>query len=261
MELKDKVALVTGAARGIGGEIAFALAGDKVRVAAADILQPDSEEFKVFLRRAGSDGREIFPLQVDVADSSSVARMVEKTISHFGQLDILVNSAGVISVSPVAEMEEREWDRTMNVNVKGVFLCCKAALPFLLKRGEARIVNVASVAGKAGRPGLAHYSASKHAILGFTKSLAYEVAPHNITVNAVNPGIVDTPMWNQVLAPHFAKQRGADPKKTFTAIIKERIPLGRPQTLEDIAQAVLFLCKSPNITGCSLTVDGGYTML
>lgn len=261
MDLKDKAALVTGAARGIGREIALALAGEKVRVAAADIMKTGSEEFETLTSKARKEGREIMPLSVDVADSSSVAQMMAKTISRFGQLDILVNSAGVISVSPVAEMEEREWDRVMNVNVKGVFLCCKAALPFLMKRGEARIINVASVAGKAGRPGLAHYSASKHAILGFTKSLAYEVAPHNITVNAVNPGIVDTPMWNQVLAPHFAKQRGSDPEKTFAEIIKERIPLGRPQTLGDIAQAVLFLCKSPNITGSSLTVDGGYTML
>jgi len=95
----------------------------------------------------------------------------------------------------------------------------------------------------------------------FTKSLAYEVAPRNITVNTVNPGIVETPMWSRILAPHFGKQRGEDPEKTFATIIQKRIPLGRPQTSDDIAQAVLFLCQSPNITGCSLTVDGGYTML
>jgi meso-butanediol dehydrogenase / (S,S)-butanediol dehydrogenase / diacetyl reductase len=261
MNLKNKVALVTGAARGIGGAITLALAREKIRVAAADILEPEGAEFQGLMAKAKEEGLEIFPLHVDVADSASVAGMIQKSLTRFGQLDILVNAAGVISVSPVLEMEERVWDHTMDVNVKGVFLCCKAALPHLIKRGEARIINVASVAGKAGRPGLAHYSASKHAILGFTKSLAYEAAPHNVTVNAVNPGIVDTPMWNQILAPHFAKQRGSDPEKTFASIIKERIPLGRPQTLEDIAQAVLFLCKSPNITGSSLTVDGGYTML
>jgi meso-butanediol dehydrogenase / (S,S)-butanediol dehydrogenase / diacetyl reductase len=261
MDLKNKVALVTGAARGIGGAITLALAREKIRVAAADILEPEGAEFQGLMAKAKEEGLEIFPLHVDVAESASVAGMIQKSLTRFGQLDILVNAAGVISVSPVLEMEERVWDHTMDVNVKGVFLCCKAALPHLIKRGEARIINVASVAGKAGRPGLAHYSASKHAILGFTKSLAYEAAPHNVTVNAVNPGIVDTPMWNQILAPHFAKQRGSDPEKTFASIIKERIPLGRPQTLEDIAQAVLFLCKSPNITGSSLTVDGGYTML
>jgi meso-butanediol dehydrogenase / (S,S)-butanediol dehydrogenase / diacetyl reductase len=261
MNLKNRVALITGAARGIGGAIALALAREKVRIAAADILKPDSFEFQSLAAKAKEEGLDLVPLNADVADSGSVAGMIQETLTRFGQLDILVNAAGVISVSPVAEMEETVWDRTMAVNVKGVFLCCKAALPHLIKRGEGRIINVASVAGKAGRPGLAHYSASKHAVLGFTKSLAYEAAPHNVTVNAVNPGIVDTPMWNQILAPHFAKQRGSDAEKTFASIIKERIPLGRPQTLEDIAQAVLFLCKSPNITGSSLTVDGGYTML
>jgi meso-butanediol dehydrogenase/(S,S)-butanediol dehydrogenase/diacetyl reductase len=261
MNLENKVAIVTGAARGIGGAVALALAREKVRVVAADILNTEGAEFQALLAKTNEEGLEIFPFSVDVADRSAVKEMVRKALFRFGQLDILVNAAGIISVCPVADMDEKEWDRIMDVNLKGVFLCCQAAIPQLIKRGEGRIINVASVAGKAGRPGLAHYSASKHAILGFTKSLASEMASHNITVNAVNPGIVDTPMWNQILAPHFAKQRGSDPEKTFAAIIKERIPLGRPQTLEDIAQAVLFLCKSPNITGSSLTVDGGYTML
>ena len=260
MNLIDKVALVTGAARGIGREIALALGRERVRVAAADIAKIESAEFQGLLGEANKEGLEILPLQADVTAGRAVEEMIQKTLSHFGQLDILVNAAGVISVSPVMEMEEPEWDRILNVNLKGVFLCCKAALPHLIKRGEARIINVASVAGKAGRPGLAHYSASKHGIQGFTKSLAYEVAPHNVTVNAVNPGIVETPMWSQILAPHFGKLRGVDPEEAFAAIIKDRIPLGRPQTLDDIAQAVLFLCKSQNITGSSLTVDGGYTM-
>lgn len=261
MDLRNKTALVTGAARGIGREIALALAKEGVRVAAADIAAVDGPEFGELLREAGRERLEILPLQADVAARAAAEEMVKKTLERFGGLDILVNAAGVISVSPVLDLEEKEWDRVLNVNLKGVFLCCRAALPHLIKRGEGRIVNVASVAGKAGRPGLAHYSASKHGVQGFTKSLAYEVAAHNITVNAVNPGIVDTPMWSEILAPHFGKQRGADPKEVFAAIIRERIPLGRPQTLDDIARAVLFLLRSPNITGCSLTVDGGYTML
>lgn len=261
MELKNKAGLVTGAARGIGREIALALAREGVRVAAADIAGIEGPELRGVLNEAEGERLEIFPVQADVAVGGAVDEMVRKTVARFGGLDILINAAGVISVSPVLEMEEREWDRVLNVNLKGVFLCCRAALPHLIRSGEGRIVNVASVAGKAGRPGLAHYSASKHAVQGFTKSLAYEVAPHNVTVNAVNPGIVDTPMWSEILAPHFGKKRGTDPEKAFAAIIRERIPLGRPQTLNDIAQAVLFLCKSPNITGCSLTVDGGDTML
>jgi meso-butanediol dehydrogenase/(S,S)-butanediol dehydrogenase/diacetyl reductase len=259
--LSGKVALVTGGARGLGGGIALALAREKVKVAAADIIGVDSVEFQDLLHKANDEGVEISPFNIDVTDTVSVKKAIDKTVSRFGQLDILINAAGVVSVSPVSELEEQEWDRVMNVNIKGVFLCCKAALPHLIDRGEGRIVNIASVAGKAGRPGLSHYSASKHAVLGFTKSLAYETAPYNVTVNAVNPGIIKTFMWEKVLAPHFAKQRGSLPESTFESIIEERIPLGRPQTLEDISQAVIFLCKAPNITGCSLTVDGGYTML
>ncbi len=259
--LSGKVALVTGGARGLGGGIALALAREKVKVAAADIIGVDSVEFQDLLHKANDEGVEISPFNIDVTDTVSVKKAIDKTVSRFGQLDILINAAGVVSVIPVSELEEQEWDRVMNVNIKGGFLCCKAALPHLIDRGEGRIVNIASVAGKAGRPGLSHYSASKHAVLGFTKSLAYETAPHNVTVNAVNPGIIKTFMWEKVLAPHFAKQQGTNVESTFESIIEERIPLGRPQTLEDIAQAVIFLCKAPNITGCSLTVDGGYTML
>lgn len=259
--LSEKVALVTGGARGIGGGIVLALAREKTRVAAADIIKPESDEFQDLLQKAGEDDGEIFPLAVDVADSTSVAEMIEKTLSRFGQIDILVNAAGVVSVSNVLELEESEWDRVMDINVKGTFLCCKAALPHLISRGEGRIINIASIAGKVGRSGYAHYSASKHAVLGFTKSLAYETAPHNVTVNAVNPGIVRTYMWDKVLVPHFSEKLGSDHESTFESIIENRIPLGRPQTLEDIEQAVIFLCKAPNITGSSLTVDGGYTML
>jgi len=259
--LSGKVALVTGGARGLGGGIALALAREKAKVAAADIIGAENVEFRKLLHKASDEGVEISPFNLDVTDTVSVAKVIEKTLSRFGQLDILVNAAGVISVSLVSELEEQEWDRVMDVNAKGVFLCCKAVLPHLIDRGEGRIINIASVAGKMGRHGLSHYSASKHAVLGFTKSLAYEMAPYSVTVNAVNPGIIKTFMWEKVLAPHFAKQQGSHPESTFESIIEERIPLGRPQTLEDISQAVIFLCKAPNITGCSLTVDGGYTML
>ena len=259
--LSDKVALVTGGARGIGGGIALGLARGNASVAAADIIRPASVEFQNLLQRAKDEGIEISPLTVDVAESGSVEKMIKETIQRFGRLDILVNAAGINFVRFVSEMEEHEWDRVMDVNMKGVFLCCKAALPHLIDSGQGRIINIASIAGKVGRFGYAHYAAAKHGVLGFTKSLAYEMAPHDVTVNAVNPGIVKTPMWDEVLTPQIAEQRGSDPETTFQSIIKERIPLGRAQTVEDIAHAVIFLCEAPNITGASLTVDGGYTML
>ena len=259
--LTDKVALVTGGARGIGGGVALGLARERASVAAADIISSESAEFKKLLQQAKDEGFEICPLTVDVAESRSVDEMIKEAIRRFGRLDILVNAAGINFVRFVSEMEEHEWDRVMDVNMKGVFLCCKAALPYLIESGQGRIVNIASIAGKVGRFGYAHYAAAKHAVLGFTKSLAYEMAPHNVTVNAVNPGIVKTPMWDDVLAPQIAELRGSDPDTTFQSIVKERIPLGRAQTVEDIAQAVIFLCEAANITGASLTVDGGYTML
>jgi meso-butanediol dehydrogenase/(S,S)-butanediol dehydrogenase/diacetyl reductase len=259
--LRGKAAIVTGAARGIGREIVKTFAAEGAHVAAADILEPEDSDMEDILQIAKKEGVEVLPLKVDVTDSKSVEGMVKRTTDRFGRLDVLINAAGIISVKTVAEMDETEWDRVMGVNVKGVFLCCKSALPFLAAGGEGRIINIASVAGKMGRPGYSHYVASKHAVLGFTKSLAYEAAPDNITVNAINPGIVKTFMWEKVLAPHFAVQRSLDAESTFDAIIKERVPLGRPQTMEDIAHAAVFLCNSENITGASLTVDGGYTML
>jgi len=155
-ELSGKVALVTGGARGIGGGIVLGLARKKVRVAAADIIRPDGPEFKDLLQKADSEDLDIFPLTVDVAEKGSVEEMVKKAIDRFGHLDILVNAAGINFVRFVAEMEEHEWDRIMDVNAKGVFLCCKAALPHLIAAGEGRIVNIASIAGKVGRFGYAH---------------------------------------------------------------------------------------------------------
>ena len=259
--LSNKVALVTGGARGIGGDIAIGLAREQVKVSAADILGTGSNEFQNLLGKAKNESLEILPLQVDVTSSASIEEMIHTTLDRFGRLDILVNAAGTNFVRFVADMTEDEWNLVMDVNAKGVFLCCKAALPHLIASGNGKIVNIASIAGKVGRFGYAHYAASKHAVLGFTKSLAYEVAADNVTVNAVNPGIVKTPMWDDVLAPQIAEQRGSDPETTFQSIVKERIPLGRAQTVGDITQAVIFLCEAPNITGASLTVDGGYTML
>jgi meso-butanediol dehydrogenase/(S,S)-butanediol dehydrogenase/diacetyl reductase len=259
--LQGKVAIVTGAARGIGRAMVQALIAEGAHVAASDILEPTGSDMEDLVRTAEQEGVQVLPVRVDVTDSRSVSGMVKKTIDRFGRLHVLINAAGVISISTVSEMDEKEWDRVMGINAKGVFLCCKYALPFLIAGGEGRIINIASVAGKVGRPGYSHYVASKHAVLGFTKSLAYEAAPHNITVNAINPGIVKTFMWEKILAPHFSVQRSLDPETTFDTIIKERVPLGRPQTAEDMAQAAIFLCNSPNITGAALTVDGGYTML
>ncbi len=175
--------------------------------------------------------------------------MVKAAIDRFGRVDILVNNAGVISVAAVATMEEEEWDRVLDVNLKGTFLCCKAVAPHMMERRSGRIVNLSSQAGKRGYIGTAHYCASKFGVIGFTQSLAYEMGPSNVTVNAVCPGEVDTAMYRDVLAPAIAFIAGMTPEQAWEEWIRTRVPLGRPQTPEDIGEAVVFLCRAENITG------------
>jgi len=148
----------------------------------------------------------------------------------------------------------------MDVNVKGTFLCSKAIAPTMMQQRRGRIVNVSSIAGKQGGPGLAHYCASKWAVLGFTQSLAHELAPFDVTVNAVCPGIVESAMWHDALSPALAAVQQSTPEAAWERIVKERVLLGRPQTPEDIGQAVVFLCQADNITGESINVTGGAEM-
>lgn len=172
--------------------------------------------------------------------------MIDEVAEEFGRIDILANNAGVITVAPVEEMEEEEWDAIMDVNVKGMFLVSRAAIQHL-RQSQGTIVNTASIAGSLGAAGLAHYCASKHAVLGLTKSLFLELAP-DLTVNAVCPGIVETPMWEDVLTPELGE--------AYDDTIDRTIPMGRDQTPEDMGRAVVFLAENRNITGQSV-VDGG----
>lgn len=260
MDLKDTVAIVTGGARGIGRGVAISLAHEGVKVVIADLpaLKEDGERTAEEVRKAGS---EALVVDVDVRDSSQVQAMVERAIQHFGQVDILVNNAGVISVRPVIAMEEEEWDRVLGVNLKGTFLCSKAVAPHMMERRSGRIINMSSQAGKRGRPVISHYCASKFAIIGFTQSLAHELGPFNVTVNAVCPGEVKTAMWDEHLSPALvAGGFGGTADEAWEEWMKREVPLGRPQTAEDIGEAVVFLCKADNITGEALNVTGGSEM-
>jgi meso-butanediol dehydrogenase/(S,S)-butanediol dehydrogenase/diacetyl reductase len=260
MDLKDTVAIVTGGARGIGRGIALSLAREGVRLAVAD-LPAVKEDRERTAREARDAGSEALTLDVDVRQWPQVQAMVEQTIQHFGKVDILVNNAGVISIGAVVAMEEEEWDRVLDINLKGTFLCCKAVIPHLVERGGGRIINMSSQAGKRGRPVISHYCASKFAIIGFTQSLAQELGPSNITVNAVCPGEVQTAMWDDHLSPALALGGyGPTPQEAWDEFIKREVPLGRPQTAEDIGEAVVFLCKAENITGEALNVTGGSEM-
>lgn len=259
MELQGAVAIVTGGARGIGRGIAYELAREGVRVAIADLptTSADRDETIAGIKALGSDA---IAVDVDVRDFAQCQAMVQGAIDKWGQVDILVNNAGVIKVGPVFMFGEEDWDLIQDVNVKGTFLCSKAVAPHMMQRRAGRIVNLASMAGKTGRAGASSYCASKFAVIGFTQALAEEMGQFDVTVNAVCPGEVDTYMWQEVLLPAIALGTGVTKEEAWEQAAVKNVPLKRPQTVEDIGEAVVFLCKAKNITGESINVTGGSEM-
>ncbi|GIW42556.1 MAG: short-chain dehydrogenase [Candidatus Binatia bacterium] len=271
MKLGGKVALVTGGGRGIGRGIALALAKEGAHVAIAEVetLPSAAQQYgdvsvggyaaaRETAREIEALGRKALAVRADVTRWEDTERMVRETVEKLGGLDILVCNAGVVHVARVEEIPEEAWDLLFAVNVKGVFLSCKAALPFLEKSSDPCIINVASVAGKNGTPGLAHYCASKFAVVGFTNALAKEVARRGIRVNAICPGILRTQMW-EYLAERF---RGKDESKedAWKRVIAWLVPQGRPQTPEDVGEAAVFLATARAVTGQAINVDGGMEM-
>ena len=247
MQLKDKVAVVTGASRGIGRAIAIELArrGAKVVVnynASADA----AEEVVLAIKDAGS---EAIAVKADVSKLDQAKALIKAATDTFGRLDILVNNAGTTRDMLLAMMQEEDWDLVLATNLKSAFNCSKAALRAMMRQKYGRIVNITSVAGIAGNPGQTNYAASKAGLIGFTKSLAKEIGPRHITVNAVAPGFVETKL---------TKDLPADLKE---AALKAT-PLGRWGTAEEVAYAVAFLAsdEAAFITGQTLSVDGGLAM-
>lgn len=269
MKLDGKVALVTGAARGIGRGIALALAGEGVHVALADLGVAEDPAIPYRLGRAADldetarlvrgKGVIALPLVADVTREADVDAMVGETVRRLGSLDILVNNAGVLVGGPFDTLTEVQWDRLMAVNVKGVFLCIRASVPHLRAHGGA-IVNISSIAGKTGRAFTAAYAASKFAVIGLTQALAQEYGPAGIRVNAVCPGILRTTMWTDGVAPARAASLGVPASEAFDAFVRQSAPLGRGQTPEDIGEAVVYLCRAENVTGVALNVAGGVEM-
>ncbi len=247
MALTGQVAIVTGAGRGIGRAIAQALGGAGAAVAIADIDHPSVQATAEVL---AAEGMRTLALTVDVADGTAVQEMVARTIEALGGLHILVNNAAICPLTPIEEISEQEWDRVMDVNLKGPFLCAQAAVPILRQQRYGRIINIASVAGKMGSlTAGAHYAASKGGLIAFTLCLARQYAPYNITANVIAPGPAATDMTRDW--PEETKQR-----------LIERIPLGRMALPQDVAAAALFLASEAAgfITGEVLDVNGGFLM-
>jgi meso-butanediol dehydrogenase/(S,S)-butanediol dehydrogenase/diacetyl reductase len=258
VDLIGKVGIVTGAARGIGRGIALGLAREGMHLVLVDLSK--SEMGPVMEEIRGLSGKAL-ALQMDLTSSEAARKMAETTISAFGQIDVLVNNAGIIVVAPFTELREEDWDKVLNVNLKGTFLCCKAVVPYMIKKKRGRIINISSVAGKKAPPFIAAYSASKFGVIGLTQTLAQELGAHNITVNAICPGFIDTAMWQQHLSPAFANVMGVLPEEVVETFTKANVPLQRPQSPEDIAQCVVYLCRADNVSGVALNVDGGHTMV
>ncbi|WP_453997007.1 3-oxoacyl-[acyl-carrier-protein] reductase [Bacillus nitroreducens] len=245
--INGKVALVTGASRGIGRTIALELAkaGAKVAVNYSGSEQKANEvvdEIKAL-------GQEAIAIQANVSDADSVQNMVKEVISTFGSLDILVNNAGITRDNLLMRMKEDEWDDVININLKGVFLCTKAVTRQMMKQRSGKIINIASIVGVSGNPGQANYVAAKAGVIGLTKTAAKELASRNITVNAVAPGFITTDMTEQL------------PEDVKNEMLK-LIPLARFGETTDISGVVLFLASdnSNYMTGQTLHVDGGMVM-
>lgn len=247
MELKDKVAIVTGSGRGIGEGIANVLAREGAKLVIVDMNLDDAA--KVAKRIEAAGGKAI-ATRTDISKKADVEAMVAQTLSAFGRVDALVNNAG-IEATPclVRDLPEAQWDRVLGINLKGTFLCCQAVLGPMMKQGSGRIINIASTAAvRMTFFGSADYTVSKHGVAGLTQHLAWEVADSHITVNAICPGGVLTPLMEQHTTPEF--------RDTVTHRL---IPLGRMCTIEEIGEAVSFLAsdRAQMITGQMLSVDGG----
>ncbi len=248
--LHGKIALVTGAGSGIGRATSLVLAREGATIVVSDVNADGGEETLSAIKDMGGDGMFV---HADVSRASDVAALVEATVKAYGRLDCSYNNAGIEGYigGRLHEYPEDIWDRLMDINVKGVWLCLKYEIPQMLKQGGGAIVNTASAAGLVGSRQMSAYSASKHAVVGLTKSAALEYAKDGIRVNAVCPGIIDTPMMDRLVA-------GRD---DYAASIPTRQPIGRKGTPDEIAEAVAWLCSDAAslVTGLAMSVDGAFT--
>jgi 3-oxoacyl-[acyl-carrier protein] reductase len=244
IDLEGKVALVTGASRGIGAVVAcrLAQAGAKVGVNYHASLNAASQ----VVDSINQAGGEALLVGGDVSQQESAEAVIKQTVDHWGNIDILINNAGINKDRLLLRMSPEDFDSVIAVNLRGAFLCTRYVMPYLIRQRSGRVINMSSVVGLSGNPGQANYAAAKAGLVGLTKAVAREVASRNVTVNALAPGYITTAMVEELSAETQAK-------------ILARIPMGRFGTPEDVAEAVVFLCSdgASYITGQVLTIDGG----
>jgi 3-oxoacyl-[acyl-carrier protein] reductase len=245
IDLESKVAIVTGGARGIGEAICRRLHDCGARVVVADIDGAGAEKVAQDL---GERERSI-GVQVDVSSGRSVEAMVKAALEAYSTIDLLVNNAGIARDNFVIRMKEEDWDSVLDVNLKGIFLCMRAVLPLMVRNRSGKVINISSVVAQIGNPGQANYSAAKSGVIGLTKSTAKEVASRGITINAIAPGFIETPMTEKL-------------SESSKEMFLQNIPLRRGGKPDDVSKVVLFLASdlSDYITGQVINVDGGMVM-
>ncbi len=246
VQLNGKVAIVTGGAKGIGKAITVALAQEGAKVVIN--YNSSKEAAENLVNELGKEGHDVYAVQADVSKVEDANRLVEEAVNHFGKVDILVNNAGITRDRTFKKLNREDWERVIDVNLSSVFNTTSAVLPYITEAEEGRIISISSIIGQAGGFGQTNYSAAKAGMLGFTKSLALELAKTNVTVNAICPGFIDTEMVAEV--PEEVRQK-----------IVAKIPKKRFGQADEIAKGVVYLCRDgAYITGQQLNINGGLYM-
>ncbi len=246
--IEGKVIVITGAGSGIGRATALVFAREKAKVVISDIDPVSGEKTSSLVREVG--GQSVF-VQADVSRAAEVERLINEAVRAYGRIDFAHNNAGIFPRGSTTECSEESWDKTIDINLKGVWLCMKYEIPIMIKQGGGVIVNTSSIAGVTAGRGRVAYTASKHGVIGLTKAAAMEYARSNIRVNAICPGVIHTPMASDFVS---------DPAVTKEVLLQ--YPLGRFGTTEEVAETVLWLCSgaATYITGQAICIDGGRTI-
>jgi meso-butanediol dehydrogenase/(S,S)-butanediol dehydrogenase/diacetyl reductase len=257
MELSGKTAIVTGGARGVGRGIAVALARKGANIVVADLLADPGLAAEAELTRAAveAEGAEALTITCDVRDEEQAEALVASALDRFGRVDVGCANAGVIRASGLAEPSTEAWRLTLDVNLTGMYLLAKTLTPHFTAQRSGVFLAVSSIAAFRGAPNYTAYCTSKAGVLGFVRAMASELAPFDVRANAICPGYLATSMWFAEILPDMGE---GDREEQFRSVIETAVPLGRPQTPDDIGRAAVYLCEADNVTGEALTVDGGH---